>query len=124
MADLAAGNFLSAPPARVIALGGDDVMPASALQTASRHGMVLRVASIRPVDIVNALTEPLELSKEELAWLADRHQLNLLDLNAGQKKRDPYDVPWSEITPRETRYRLAPASKSKPAVLENEKPAR
>lgn len=124
MADLAAGNFLSTPPTRIIALGGNDVMPDSVLQTASRHGAILRVASIRPVDMANALTEPLELSRDELAWLAKRHNLNLLDLSEDQKKRDPYDVPWSEITPNETRYRLAPASRNKPAVLESEKPAR
>lgn len=121
LADLAQGGFLRQTPARAIVIGGDDVMPAAAVQAVAWCREVVRVPSMKPVDIVNGLTEPLAFSKSDLAWLAGRFQLEVVDLNADRKARNPYSVPWSEILPKETRYRLAPVDEPKPAVVESDK---
>jgi len=123
LADLAQGGFMRRTPARAIVIGGDDVMPASVVQAVGWCREVVRVPSMKPADIVNGLVGPLEFSRSDLVRLADRFRLNKVDLNAEQKARDPYSVPWSEILPRERRFRLAPAAEPKPAVVEFGKPA-
>ena len=110
-------DFLQQTATRAIVIGDDDMIPASVLRALSWCPELIRVPSIRPVDIVNSLTEPLGLSRQDLAWLAGRHQLKVVDLNADLKKRDPYDVPWSEILPTEPGYDATPVAQPKPAVL-------
>ena len=122
LSDLAGEKFLRQTPDCVIVIGGDDVMPVAAIQAVSWCDTTIRVPSMKPVDIVNTLTEPLAFTKSELAWLAGRFHLNIVDLNADRKKYDPYAVPWSEILPMEKQYRLMPASEPKPATVENLKP--
>jgi len=87
-------------PARVFLVGADRDMPADVLAAAtSIGGKLIRVTSLRVADMANAMGEPMRFSAGDWKWLAKRHGLQTVDLNANKRTHGRYGSFGSQPTP-------------------------
>jgi hypothetical protein len=82
-----AGEALAAKPSRVFVIGDQPRVVSTLVAASSWCDEVVEVPSLRSVEILNILDEPLDLSNREWKWLAKRYELTLDDRNAELRKK-------------------------------------
>lgn len=134
--ELRLGAIFDVTPTRVFLVGSDkDVPPEVAAAVAQLGARQIQVTSLRVVDMVNALNGVLHFTAGEWRWLARRHGLETVDLNAERRRYGRYGAPGAistvgqtempgEVTPEATPLpagAVAPAVTPTPAPV-SEKP--
>jgi hypothetical protein len=129
--ELRLGARFDAMPSRVVLIGGERDVPPAVLSAVSGLGTTpARVLSLRVVDMVNALNDTLKFTAGEWRWLAKRHQLETVDLNAERRRYGRYGSPGvNKTSPDAGKEDLSaapvpvPALTPTPAVEAPDKPA-
>lgn len=89
--ELRLGALFDDLPTRTFLVGPDRDVPASVQAAVTAlGGKLVRIPSLKVVDMVNAVNEGLRFSPGEWKWLAKRHGLQIVDLNVDRRKYGRY----------------------------------
>lgn len=107
---------VSDPQLRHVVLIGDISMVSEPLIDAvSGHKGFVRIPSVDAAEIINTLKEPLRLTTSDLLWLAERYELDFVDLNEAKRRqmreaplRPRVSKPQAEAAPLPAPEKLAP----------------
>ncbi len=89
------GTAFDRAPEKVILIGEDQETPESLLQPPAGCDQLVRIPSLKPADIINALTGELRLKPREVEWLSGRFGLKVRDENADRRRWGRYGPPGS-----------------------------
>jgi hypothetical protein len=128
--ELRLGAIFDETPTRVFIVGSDrDIPPAVAAAVAQLGAKQIRVNSLRVVDMVNTVNGVLNFTSGEWRWLARRHGLQIVDLNADRRHYGRYGAPGgrprasqSEVPAEATPAVPLPAAAEAPAPAPAAKP--
>jgi len=83
-------------PSKVIVVGDDRTVPPSLLQSMPWLCDVARIQTLQLAPAINQLDAIFHFKDREWQVLANHFDLNLEDVNADRRNRNPYDVPRSQ----------------------------
>jgi hypothetical protein len=122
--ELRLGALFDDMPTRVFLVGSDrDVPPAVLAAATALGGQLVRVPSLRVVDMVNAVNDGLRFSSSEWKWLAKRHGLETVDLNADRRRYGRYGAPGAKAAPPAVPETAAPSVPMPQGTIEELAPA-
>lgn len=92
-ADLADLNFVRVPPANVVLVGSDSLVPPEVLSALELRPDLVRIYDVDNASIVNDLDPVFSWNRREWAWFAARYNLALEDEAAAYRNSSWYDQP-------------------------------
>ncbi len=124
-ADIAAyqdGSLFSRTPKRVFLVGGEESLPAELAGAPAWAKDATSIPSLKVLDMANTMSGKMKFSGREWKKLAKRHNLELVDDNAEQRRYGRYGKPGTKysgprkVNPLVARFRSL--KKDKPAMEE------
>jgi len=106
------GAIFREQPTRVILIGRDQELPAGLAEASARSAAVVRIPSMKVVDMVNGLNRVFSFRANEWRYLAKRYQLDLEDRNAERRRYGRYGPPGGRKTEPEM-----PASEPEEVIM-------
>lgn len=118
--DLEALNFVRVPPARIVLIGDNNLVPKSVLTALESHPGLIRLLDLDNASLVNDLDPVMKWNRREWAWFAARYNLQLEDEAAAFRNASWYDQPGPLRRPASgSGAGFAPAPKpAQPVVIE------
>lgn len=101
---------------KVIFMGRRDSIP-SILPNCMQWALEIEhIETFNISEILNSLDNTMNFNESQWRWLAKRYGLNLMDLNAGKRTSNPYDIKRSEL-PVDPAEFMAEKQQIPPAVM-------
>ena len=93
------GSLFDPLPKTVIIIGGTERI-VNSIRSASAWGQDVRIIpTLDKVAVVNSVNEVLNFSPRAWRWIARRHELEIVDLNADRRRYGKYGKPGEKIDP-------------------------
>ncbi len=119
----AAGRLFAVAPTRAFIIGNESDVP-GVLPTATAFCPdVKSIPSMSMAIILNTLHESLKFKKGEWSWLAERHQLQITDLNEERRRFGRYGKPGGESPHPVTPAPAAPSGEESVKMVPLETPS-
>jgi hypothetical protein len=93
-----AEEFRSFSSDAIVLVGDDNVIPAALVELSSAGGEPYRAKTLDIASLIRDLSKVLELSPQEITWLAKRHGLAVSDSNAERRRYGRWGKPGATKT--------------------------
>jgi len=103
--EYAMGAFVASELDEMFLIGGDSDLPVDVIAGASQAGKVTRIDTLNLMTVVNTLNTSMKFSRREWQTLAERHGLQIKDLNAERRR-------WGRYGPPNKKAEVRPSSDS------------
>ena len=118
--DFCENRVLKINPSRIVFIGDSQILPSVLVECVTWCSNVEIIETLNIADLINSFDRWFKFSSREWKWLARRHGLTLVDINAGRRAFNPYNVKRSEL-PLTTKEFNTETGEPAPAVVIEEK---
>ena len=93
------GSILDASAQSLVLVGSEKDLPADLRTQPAWATKTVRIESLNPAEMANALDGSMQFTPGEWRWLAKRYGMTITDLNAERRRYGKYGPPGSNVKP-------------------------